>query len=333
MKKFCDLNWLLQEINTYETKYRVKMSSAYLNVAIRNTYLGGRPTNSDALMGLATQLGLLRQNSSEIIDVSTSGKHFRQIGAAGSYDLNADQKLFLAYLYLQTHVDISSTWFGLFKSSFLSNGTCEIDIKVLPKNLRQWTIEMIYLEVAYAENEILNLNPAFWWGMGRCKPKLTEEELKRRLERQHLAGELAEQIALEFERNRLEALGWRQEAQEVRLIAKQHVNAGYDLISFSMPGKIHNRFIEVKHFNKEGIFYWSVNEMEMARLLRDRYFLYLVVPGEVLSRIIIVKNPYERQNELDFQIEPVEYRVKTPYTLNQHLDEQNIVANVAYQKV
>lgn len=332
MKKFCDLNWLLQEINKYENKYRVKMTSSYLNAAIRKTYLGGRPTNTDALIGLANQLGLLSQNSSKIVEVSNTGKHFRQSGIPGSYDLDSDQKLLLAFLYLQTNVDISTTWFGVFKSSFLSNGTCEIDRESLPKNLRQWTLEMIYLEIAYAENKILRLNPSFWWGMGRCKSKLSEEELKRRLERQRQAGELAEQIALEFEKNRLEALGWRQEAKKVCLIAKQHVNAGYDLISFSLPGKIHNRFVEVKHFNKEGVFYWSANEIEMASLLRNSYFLYLVVPGEILSQVIIVQNPYDRQKELNFQIEPIEFCVKTKYSLNGQFDEK-IVANVAYQMV
>ena len=43
-----------------------------------------------------------------------------------------------------------------------------------------------------------------------------------------------------------------------------------------MDSFINNRFIEVKSYNNEISFYWSKNELEKAKELKSKYFLYLV---------------------------------------------------------
>lgn len=101
--------------------------------------------------------------------------------------------------------------------------------------------------------------------------KFTHEQLEVIKNNQLEIGELAEQIAMDNEVSRLNAEGLKEEALKVKLIAKTHLSAGYDIKSFSCSSEYFNRFIEVKAINS-GSFYMSKNERDKALLLKHRYF-------------------------------------------------------------
>ncbi|HEY3389844.1 MAG TPA: DUF3883 domain-containing protein [Prolixibacteraceae bacterium] len=117
---------------------------------------------------------------------------------------------------------------------------------------------------------------------------------------QQEVGDLAELIAIEEEKKRL----WEtpELSQQVKHISKIIVNAGYDIESYD--GNIirdrepEKRFIEVKAVKFDSPrFFWSRNEIEKSRELKEQYWLYLV--------------PY--QNKDDFKRTLIE-RINDPYS-------------------
>lgn len=92
-------------------------------------------------------------------------------------------------------------------------------------------------------------------------------------------GEIAEEKVLEYEKEELLKSNCMEEASLVKRISIWNVAAGFDIKSFSGPSrtKHHDKFIEVKGSKaKELRFYWSINEVEKARKLKDKYWLYFV---------------------------------------------------------
>jgi hypothetical protein len=112
-------------------------------------------------------------------------------------------------------------------------------------------------------------------------------------------GDLAEDLIRKWEVERLENAGHAVEAHCVKLISKLDVGAGFDIKSFNGKSKgMHfNRFIEVKGSKGPGMrFFWSENEMKVAKDLGDKYWIYYqggvkVETGTALYEPILYKNP------------------------------------------
>lgn len=149
-------------------------------------------------------------------------------------------------------------------------------------------------------------NPIFLkWLVGNA---FSEEDLMKLKLIQKELGNRAEEIALDFERNRLRGLGLQEEANKCELIAKTYLSAGFDLKSFSSPGNSHNRFIEVKAFDYE-YFYLSKSERKKAMELKDTYFLYLVDTQS--AAVEIIQNPIENLDEhFEQEVMDIRYHLK-----------------------
>lgn len=119
------------------------------------------------------------------------------------------------------------------------------------------------------------------------------DELKKQIERNNIYGEEAELFVLEFEKNRLDG---HTKIEKIEKISDYHVNAGYDIVSFEdTDSNILNRFIEVKSFNGSESFFWSRNEINVAKLKEDEYFLYLIDRSKMNNKgyiPTIIQNPY-----------------------------------------
>ena len=85
-----------------------------------------------------------------------------------------------------------------------------------------------------------------------------------------------------------------------RQVSLEDVGAGYDIQSYDIVKEdIIKIFIEVKSYKKNGIkkkFYWSKNEINVAKDLREKYYLYLL-PNDGPKKIFIdeltrICNPY-----------------------------------------
>ena len=124
------------------------------------------------------------------------------------------------------------------------------------------------------------------------KRKITQEQLLKILEQERLQGEAGEDFVLQFERQRLQG---REDLDEIKQISVVDVSAGYDIISYNdLESKKLDRLIEVKTYKGKPHFHWSENEMRIARLRKEHYFIYLVSYEEMNNEgylPIIIQDP------------------------------------------
>lgn len=120
------------------------------------------------------------------------------------------------------------------------------------------------------------------------------DELKKQIEKNNIYGEEAEFFVLEFEKKRLTG---HSKIEKIEKISDYHVNAGYDIISFeTIDSETLNRCIEVKSFSGIESFFWSRNEIDVAKIKENEYFLYLVDRSKMNNENYIptiIQNPYE----------------------------------------
>ena len=63
----------------------------------------------------------------------------------------------------------------------------------------------------------------------------------------------------------------------IERISQEEATLGYDIVSLqNTKSLLPDKFIEVKSFEQEQRFFWSKNEMRVAREKKNDYFLYLV---------------------------------------------------------
>lgn len=142
--------------------------------------------------------------------------------------------------------------------------------------------------------------------------KVSIEALKKQLEKQELQGEIAELFVLNFEKNRLGNLATFSE--RIKRISVIDVSAGYDIVSFEGITSIdYDRFIEVKSYIGNPHFYWSKNEIDVATLYDDKYYLYLVDAEKIEHpnyEPLIIRNPAKYVIQSDsWLMQPTSYLV------------------------
>lgn len=109
--------------------------------------------------------------------------------------------------------------------------------------------------------------------------RMDEQKLFEMLELQRHNGEQGELFVLKYEINRLSN---HKNLDNVKRISLIDVGAGYDIASYnSILSQSLDRFIEVKTYTGKPHFFWSRNEISMARLRPKNYFLYLVNLDEI----------------------------------------------------
>lgn len=123
------------------------------------------------------------------------------------------------------------------------------------------------------------------------KRKIGIEELRKSLEQQQTYGEEAERFVLQSENQRLE------NQKNIDWVAEYWANAGYDIASYNnITSKKQDRFIEVKSYSGSPNFFWSRNEIQTARIRKEKYFLYLVDRNKMKLKDyapIVIQNPYQ----------------------------------------
>lgn len=112
--------------------------------------------------------------------------------------------------------------------------------------------------------------------------KMDEQKLFEMLELQRHNGEQGELFVLQYELNRLSD---HKNIDHVKRISLIDVGAGYDIVSYnSIISQRIDRFIEVKTYTGKPHFFWSRNEISVAKLRSKNYFLYLVNLDEVKNQ-------------------------------------------------
>ncbi|MDG7045532.1 MAG: DUF3883 domain-containing protein [Nitrososphaerota archaeon] len=110
---------------------------------------------------------------------------------------------------------------------------------------------------------------------------MSEEELEVQLKEKRIYGGRAEEFVLAWERERLNRAGMARESTLAKRISQTDVTRGYDIESFTLAGEKPDRFIEVKCTKSPILrFFWSKNEVDKAKELGLKYFIYFVWLGE-----------------------------------------------------
>lgn len=144
------------------------------------------------------------------------------------------------------------------------------------------------------------------------KGKLSPEVLKKKQAENDAIGLMAERAVIEYEIRRLTDI--LVVPSEIEHTSQENVLAGYDIKSFenylNSNSKRINRFIEVKAVSiGDYKFYWSKNEMEIAKVFGEMYYLYLlpVITSNIFDfeKLIIERNPFKNiySNELEWKKE------------------------------
>jgi len=150
--------------------------------------------------------------------------------------------------------------------------------------------------------------------LGRPLKKISPEEFEKEQEQKRINGIEAEKFVLAYENKRLGE-------KQIDWVAQYIVNEGYDIASYNKIDDLeYNRFIEVKSYEgKIPYFYWSRNEVDVAKRKSEKYWIYLVNRAEMNNKDyepIMKQNPIEsvlNNENWDKQVE--NYKIKL---INQH---------------
>jgi len=129
-------------------------------------------------------------------------------------------------------------------------------------------------------------------------------------------GDLTEDLALKYEKERLTKRDCPSLALLVQQISKVDKSAGYDILSFRGTGKdpSANVFIEVKGTKNSNLrFIWSYNERSVAEIEKDRYWIYGYTNVDLVAKFadgpIVIKNPCTNLVKLGYTSIPLDVYV------------------------
>jgi hypothetical protein len=172
--------------------------------------------------------------------------------------------------------------------------------------LKQFFIDFGIFQISPSSTFIYFITPAFSnFFENSILPTLQDEEgfvpesgftYKEFMEIQELKRQYGEQAEIFVERYEQERLKKHPKRTLIKRISPFKVDAGYDIVSYEKEDSaIFDRFIEVKSFSGSPEFYWSKNEIKVAKQKKKNYYLYLVDRTYIQDsgyRPLIIKNPY-----------------------------------------
>jgi hypothetical protein len=126
--------------------------------------------------------------------------------------------------------------------------------------------------------------------------KMSPQELALAIKKRDDLGKAAELKVLQYEKDRLS--DFPELLKKIKHISMSDVLAGYDILSWE-KNKAIPRFIEVKAISKNDYnFFWTRNEIEKAKELTNRYYLYLlpVIDNNKfdINSLEIISNPINK---------------------------------------
>lgn len=170
-----------------------------------------------------------------------------------------------------------------------------LNINLHTSGLRNLLLQLNFLE---HEEETGAYTVVEKWSpyLKRYQKNLSARNLAIILRNQEILGTEAEKAVLVYEQEMLKL--FPKLVSLIKHTAQDDVGAGYDIYSVrpNDENDYVNRYIEVKAVSSERDFYWSINEINTAKLYGSKYHLYLVPVlgngGFDLNNLIIISDPY-----------------------------------------
>jgi hypothetical protein len=125
---------------------------------------------------------------------------------------------------------------------------------------------------------------------GALRRSVSPEELEAALRRKAENGDLGEQHVFAKEQERLRRAGRGDLAATVRLVSRESVSEGYDILSFEADGTA--KYVEVKSTEGAGrMFLMTQNEWRVARLRASQYVIARVTKVRSRPTITELRDP------------------------------------------
>ncbi len=212
--------------------------------------------------------------------------------------------------FLIDHMVFKQNYFSETINEFLSNFECEngdhkfkvkTSQKIKYSGIRNLLKELDFIIIDFDRDEFkISKKYAETYKGYKKRNKTSLLKLKKILKEKEEIGHYAELRIIEYEKERLSAFPLL--LDKIEHVALNDVSAGYDIKSFK--GKLYKNndpiliYIEVKAVPFwEYEFKWTRNEINVAKLLKDRYILYLLpVKGYKdfdINNLKIINNPYK----------------------------------------
>ena len=224
---------------------------------------------------------------------------------------NKYKRLVIDYISLFNNIDDSLVHFpGLddrIRYSSLRNLLIQIDLVKHDGLNNNYSINKVYFD------QIVDITAS--------RKKLSLKRFKQIQKSKEIIGNNAELAVIKYEKERLK--NFPKYVKKIDHIAKENVAAGDDIISFEGAGNdngvLKKRYIEVKASSRDVVhFYWSKNEMDTAKKLKNSYYLYILPVINQnnfdFENIIIIRNPalklLNKSKEWDSEVESLSFYKK-----------------------
>jgi len=302
IEKLAELNRVLLAINELGDADGTASIDAVIEHC-KGTVIEARMPKHEISISFAEQIGMLVTNGREI-RLTEEGAGFIELNPVSQYDLSEEQKRVLlrtCYLHgplreqarnilreFSPALGGDALRWSLYDSSpFQDEWAAEhmSEMGLLQRREDGWEVS-----ADYTRTVAVFLEEGEGW---------SEEKLKEYLKEKEEVGKLGENLVKTFEMRRLTNRGHAVEARCVRRISNLRVNAGYDIESFDGPSLTvaYDRFIEVKGSKgRQMRFFWSENEIRVAKRLGERYWIYFqgainVEKGIAHNEPIMLRDP------------------------------------------
>lgn len=280
IEKLAELNRILLAVRELRTSDGVAGVDVVIEYC-RSAVIEARIPDHQLSIDFAAQIGLLLVNG-DAIRLTEEGLGFIELNPSSQYDLSEEQKrILLRTCYL--HGALRKDTMALLKVFSPGLGTDVFrwslyDSSPFPS---EWTVDhMSQLGLLERRDDGWEVRADYTKTVAEFLEEgegWSEESFREYLKEKEEVGKLGESLVKAYEFRRLLGLGHAVEARCVRSISNMRVNAGYDIESFdsASPAMAYDRFIEVKGARgRQMRFFWSDNEMKVARKLGKRYWIY-----------------------------------------------------------
>lgn len=250
----------------------------------QSVVFGGQRGEYDSVLSHCKYCGLL-QIKNKSVTISALGLKFLSANRERFFEINEAQKQLITERIVfkgpwNIHARELFEHFSLNQTS----ATYELPIAESPlsKNMNATIHFFKYLGILQEEEFVIQVVKRYVelvYLLTADSKAITEQQLEKILMENRKIGAQAENAVVEFEKKRLEKLGKPAQAAMVKRISTLNVAAGYDIESFDGTSDeiFPNRFIEVKATTSHEIrFYWSNNEMSVAKKKKEVYWIYML---------------------------------------------------------
>lgn len=333
MAKIFEINKLLNLVADLTLKIEA-IDKKFIKHNYEQHYFSNEISSFDDVLLQAHHLEFI-ENKKNIISLTNTGKIFSDMTTKKNgkkiLDVNAIQIKFLQELIINSK-NLRNRYSKIFVKfhtdyvhdppiwSILKNKIDESEMMLI-----HWLME---INIVKQINETIQVDEKYSFIVSAIinGVVMTLGEFERRLEYQKLIGDLGEKLTLDHEIDRLftsndadNELSYR-----VKRISMNNLFAGFDILSFidinSNPDE-YDKFIEVKATGGLPHFFWSRNEIEKAKQLREKYWIYLWtnINDKNSRKLQVINDPYKKFFENSkIKPEPTEYEISKNILDNLH---------------